>query len=364
MRGILAALLACAASASAQTFSANVFDTTQYEDSIITSQLAAKAVARIGRDELWIVGGKLDSIAATGVDSNGYDAGLKFVAGTSKDATWLRLTALNDANNPATVSYGGDVFARLGSPLSVFGYGASMDLSTDKARHTDYGAGLNLNLDGRQNLFALFGRKSTHDGARLGYVFSNYRDHLLSAVLDTQEHSKAVYSSFDSWSRVRFLGSWNPNLKYLYTQTYLTFGMGELTSRTLTGQVLDQFVYKASSTLTVPGLADSDNTVRASTPPLYLATTSEPAHAVGQFLKLSWKVTPKDTRHNDFDLYGVTPTRSGVILIEEVTRDAKGQRHYGGGIAWKVWRKSAIPALSFVGQTNSAWSGGIVWTLP
>lgn len=186
---------------------------------------------------------------------------------------------------------------------------------------------------------------------------------------------RLVPSAFLGWDNVRFMGSWNPNVKYGWTQTYLTLGMGKFTDRTLTSQMLDQFIYNGSCSLTggvksistptvitTPGcLGNSDNTMYASTPPVYLATTSTPTGAVGEFVRIKWLVNPNDTRHNDFDIYGITAFRNGLLVAEEVTKDTLGISHFGGGIGFKSRSSKWIPAVIFMAQTNNAMQGSLVF---
>lgn len=363
----------------------NIFDTAQYIDSAITAQLATKTTINLGGDKmLWVVGGKQDKINSEGADASGYDAGLKLVFGKGKDASWIRGTALNDTNNQ--FSYGADLDLRLFSvsrmTVSLLGDINSMDLSTDIARHMNYGTGLNFNLGNGQNVFGMINSKGIQesvvevvggnkktvkmeentDGYRIGYVYTNYTDRLAALFVEGQNTKKLVYSTFLSWNRLRLMGSYDPNLKIGWTQTYLTFGMGKLTDRTLTSQVLDQFVYAERADLVNGGLLDSDNTVRASTPPVWLGTTSRPAKSVGEFVKFSCKVNPKDTRHNDFDLYGVTVTRKGLLLTENITKDTLGTMHYGGGVGYKFWKWRFAPTPVFVLQTNRSIQGSLVYT--
>ena len=317
------------ASESSKLFTTNVFDTTQSLANTLSTQLATKSVANLGGNStIWIVGGEQNKInETTSLNTTSYDLGFKLTLNKGAAGSWIRGTALNDADSSNKFSYGTDAFLRAftvhGVTGSFIGGISSMDLSSDITRHTNYDAGLNLNFGGTQNFFATVGSKgiatSTVEtvkgkkttvkteeeerGFRAGYVGTNYKGHLVAFTVDGQDTKKLVPSAFLGWNNVRFMGSWNPNVKYGWTQTYLTFGMGKFTDRTLTSQILDQFVYNGSCSLTAnvkslstptaittPGcLGNSDNTMYASTPPVYLATTGRPTGALGEFVRIKWR---------------------------------------------------------------------------
>lgn len=399
--GLLRAQDAPQASESSKPFTSSVFNTTQSLANTLTNQLATKSVFNLGKgDTIWVVGGEQNKInETTGLDTTSYDLGFKLTLGKGATGSWIRGTALNDTDTANKFSYGTDAFFKAfkagWAVVSVLGGVSSMDLSADIARHTNYDAGINLNVSGTQNFFAVVdskgiatsttttvnGKKKTQKsereetGFRAGYVGTNYKDHLVAFVVDGQETMKLVPSVFLGWDNVRFMGSWNPNANYGWTQTYLTFGM-RFTDRTLTSQIMDQFIYNGSCSLTqnvkslpaptaitTPGcLGNSDNTMYASTPPVYLATTGRPSGALGQFVRIKWLVNPNDTRHNDFDIYGITTFRNGLLVAEEATKDTLGTMHFGGGIGFKVWGSKWVPTPVFVVQTNNAMQGSLIYT--
>ena len=365
----------------------NLFGMVQRLDNATTLQFANKTVIGLGGDRsLWVVDGKQDKFDSYGNDANGYDAGLKLTFGNGRDLSWVRGTVLNDVNESDRFSYGVDFDVRMLSNsdmgLSLLGDLSSMHLSSDTGRHRNYGTGLNFNFLQDQNVFAMANSKGVNEtsvqitgsgkktvkfeenvsGSRVGYVYTNYKDHIASVFADNQDGMKSVWNTFVGWENVRFMGSYDPNLKTSWTQTYLTFGMGKLTDRTLTSQIMDQFVYAERANLIKGGLLDSDNTVRASTPPVYLATAGKPEHDLGQFIKFSWKVNPKDAGHNDFDMYGVTAFRSGLLITENITKDPLGKVHYGGGIGFKPWGHRSLPAVVLVVQTRNEVQGALVYT--
>jgi hypothetical protein len=399
--GLLRAQDQTQATGETKPFTSSVFDTTQSLANTLTHQLATKSVINLGNnDNIWVVGGEQNKInETTGLNTTSYDLGFKLNLGGGATGSWIRGTALNDTDVANKFSYGTDAlfkaFKAEGVVVSLLGGVSSMDLSADITRHTNYDGGINLNFAGTQNFFGFVdskgiatsttetvnGKKKTQKsereemGFRAGYVGTNYKGRLVAFVVDGQETMKLVPSAFVGWDNVRFMGSWNPNVHYGWTQTYLTFGM-RLTDRTLTSQIMDQFIYNGSCSLTqnvkslstpiaitTPGcLGNSDNTMYASTPPVYLATTGRPSGALGQFVRIKWLVNPNDTRHNDFDIYGITTFRNGMLVVEEATKDTLGTMHFGGGVGFKVWSSKWVPTPIFVAQTNNAMQGSLVYT--
>jgi hypothetical protein len=353
--------------------SLNVLDTNATLNGTDTNQLGVKAQETFSNGQsLSIIGGRQDKVVnSDGDHTSGYDFGLKYAKGDDNgDNTWVRATYLD---NFGRVSYGTEgkvyLFSLDDLKLSFLGDVSSQYLSSDAARHTNFGSGMNLNLMGNQNLFATYysgglvfktkvGKKSVNSemnegGVRSGWVYTNNRDRLLSFVVDSQDTQKARFSAFGALPHARVLASYDPNSRIGYTQAYLTFGMSPLPNRTLTSQVLDQFVYKETSSLTKTGLTDSDNTGYFSTPPIYFVT--KPKGEVGEFVKFTWRENPSDKGHKDFDLYGVTAIkRANMFVTQNVTEDALGNVHYGGGAGVKLWKHERVPAFVFVCQTSQS----------
>jgi len=361
--------------------SLNVFNTTQSLDNAFSNQLAVKAQKNFGNDQsIWFVGGKQDKISAKDAYTSGYDFGLKYAKGTD---TWVRTTYMD---NFGRFSYGveGKVYAFSIDSLkfSFLGDLSSQYLTSDVKRHTNGGGGVNLNFLKHENVFATYysdglvqketekvGKKKktvssevNRKGIRSGWVYTDNEKRLLAFVVDSQDTQQIKYSAFGSLPFARLLTAYDPNTKIAYTQAYLTFGMGSLSDRTLTSQVLDQFVYKESSSLTRTGLADSDNTKWASTPKIYFL--NKPEKEFGEYVSLTWNVNPSDKRHNDVDVYGVTALRrTGLLFTENVTKDTLGEMHYGGGIGIKLWKYDKAPSFVFVKQSNNSMQGSLVFSL-
>ena len=79
-------------------------------------------------------------------------------------------------------------------------------------------------------------------------------------------------------------------------------------------------------------------------------------------MKVSWKVNPTDKRHNDFDIYGVTALRNGVLFTEGANKDTLGEMHYGAGIGFKPWKYKYLPSLGFMWETSNYIQGSLVFS--
>lgn len=152
-------------SESSKLFTTSVFDTTQSIANTLSTQLATKSVFNLGNNStLWVVGGEQNKInETTSLNTTSYDLGLKLTLNEGAAGSWIRGTALNDADIANKFSYGTDMFLRAFTVHGITGLFiggiSSMDLSSDIKRHTNYDAGFDLNFGGTQHFFAVLDSK-------------------------------------------------------------------------------------------------------------------------------------------------------------------------------------------------------------